>query len=263
MSVVHENANARRIERTRLLSRGFRLWRHLCMFGVLAVAGITVGYWLARESRIVDLWIVPFFLLSQNVAEYLIHRLLMHRPSFLRALYQGHMGHHRAFQYDAMEIAAWSEMGLVMMPWFSIALLFVGMAPIVWVTARTVGPGPAGLLLVTSTFSFVFYEMLHALYHFPSPVLGRLGLAHSRTFAFLSRHHRHHHRLERMRWVNFNISVPLSDLMFGTRETEAAWQAARERRVSGSPGMSERGASSPHDAGPDKDDEAPPLRVRK
>jgi hypothetical protein len=107
--------------------------------------------------------------------------------------------------------------------------------------------------------------MLHALYHFPLPVLGRLGLAHSRTFAFLSRHHRHHHRLERMRWVNFNISVPLSDLMFGTRETEAAWQAARERRVSApaSPGTSERGASSPHDAGPDKDDEAPPLRVRK
>jgi len=68
-----------------------------------------------------------------------------------------------------------------------------------------------------------------------------------------------------MRWVNFNISVPLSDLMFGTRETEAAWQVARERRTSApaSPGTSGRGASGPQAAETDKDDEALPLRVGK
>ncbi len=37
------------------------------------------------------------------------------------------------------------------------------------------------------------------------PTLGRLGLLRSRAFQFLYDHHRHHHRLKRMRWTNFNI----------------------------------------------------------
>ena len=231
MSVVSQDANARRIERARLLSRGFSLWRHLCAFGALAIAGMTGGGWLAREARLADLWIVPFYFLSANVAEYLIHRMLMHRPLRPRALYRGHaLEHHRVFHHDAMAVEDWSEMGLVMMPWFSIALLFVGIAPIIGLAAWALDPGAAGLLLMTSVASFVFYEVLHALYHFPLPVQTRLGLLRNRAFVFLSRHHQHHHRLERMRWVNFNISVPLSDLMFGTLETEAAWQAAQERR---------------------------------
>jgi sterol desaturase/sphingolipid hydroxylase (fatty acid hydroxylase superfamily) len=63
------------------------------------------------------------------------------------------------------------------------------------------------------------------------PVLERLGLLGNPVFAFLYRHHLHHHRLARMRWVNFNISIPLSDCLFGTLETEAAWQTERDRRT--------------------------------
>jgi len=167
----------------------------------------------------VDLWIVRSFFLARTWRSTSFTACSCIGRRFLRALYQGHMGHHRAFQYDAMAVEAWSADGAGDDAWFSIALLFVGMAPIVWVTARTVGPGPAGLLLVTSTFSFVFYEMLHALYHFPVAGPGaararaqsnlRFSLPPPPTFTIA---------FERMRWVNFNISVPLSDIMFGTRE---------------------------------------------
>jgi hypothetical protein len=34
-----------------------------------------------------------------------------------------------------------------------------------------------------------------------------------------------------MRWVNFNISMPFSDSLFGTLETEEAWRVERERRA--------------------------------
>jgi hypothetical protein len=34
-----------------------------------------------------------------------------------------------------------------------------------------------------------------------------------------------------MRWVNFNISMPFSDSLFGTLETEDAWRAERDRRA--------------------------------
>jgi len=184
----------------------------------------------------VDLWIVPAYLLAANVVEYVVHRLFMHRPLWPRTLYRNHtLGHHRAFRHDSMEIGSWRELDLVMMPWFSLVLFFVVMAPLVVAVASWLGRGAAGLVLLTAVVSFVVYEGMHALYHFPSRVLGRLRLLDSRVFRFLFDHHRHHHRLNRMRWVNFNISLPLTDRFCGTIENEAAWLAERERRVRPSP----------------------------
>ena len=99
------------------------------------------------------------------------------------------------------------------------------MAPVVAGVAATFGDGAAGLLLMIAVVSFVLYEGMHALYHFPTAVLRWLHLPDSRTFRFLYDHHRHHHRLKRMRWTNFNISMPLSDRCFGTLESEADWRA--------------------------------------
>ena len=189
--------------------------------------------WRDRRARAISR-IVPAYLLASNVTEYLIHRLLMHRPLWPRTLYRNHtLGHHRAFHHDSMEIGSWRELDLVMMPWFSLLLFSGAMAPICVVVAWTLGRGAAGLLVLTAVSSFVLYEGLHALYHFPSPVLERLGLLRSGAFQFLYDHHRHHHRLKRMRWTNFNISLPLSDRTFGTTESEAAWRAEREGRASG------------------------------
>src|SRR5262249_11409753 len=154
---------------------------------------------------------------------YVVHRFLMHRPLWPRAYYRSHtLGHHRAFHHDSMELGAWRELELVIMPWFTLGLFFVGMGPLVALVARGLGRGTAGLFLLTGVFSSLLYEGLHAFYHFPQPVLRRLGLLDSRVFGLLYRHHLHHHRLARMRWVNFNISVPLSDRLFGTLETEEA-----------------------------------------
>jgi hypothetical protein len=130
-----------------------------------------------------------------------------------------------------MEIASWRELDLVMMPWFSLLLFFVGMAPIVVLVARALGRGAAGLFLLTAVATFVLYEGMHALYHLPLPVLRRLRLLDRRVFRFLYEHHRHHHRLKRMRWTNFNISIPLSDRCFVTTESEERWLAERDRRA--------------------------------
>ena len=191
-----------------------------------------LALWLARSARLVDVWIVPAYLLAANVSEYLIHRLLMHRTLWPRTLYRNHtLGHHRAFHHDSMEIGSWRELDLVMMPWFSLLLFFAGMAPLVLAVASWLGRGAAGLFLLTAVITFVIYEGVHALYHLPLATLGRMRLLDSRVFRFLYDHHRHHHRLTRMRWTNFNISMPLADRCFGTMETEAAWRAERERRA--------------------------------
>jgi hypothetical protein len=235
LSIEQHPAPSRADRRARLQTPGFNLTRHLGAFAFLAAAALVLAVWLARAARPSDLWIVPAYLVAANVAEYLMHRFLMHRPLWPRTLYRNHtLGHHRAFHHDSMEIGAWRELDLVMMPWFSLLLFFAGMAPLVATIAWTLGRGAAGLLLLTAVLSFVLYEGMHALYHFPSRVLRRLGLLDNAVFVFLCDHHRHHHRLVRMRWTNFNISMPLSDQVFGSLETEAKWRQERDRRLQAS-----------------------------
>jgi hypothetical protein len=252
LSTEQHPAPSRADRRARLLTPGFSVVRHLAAFGALAGVACGLALWLARAARVADLWIVPAYLLLANASEYLIHRLLMHRPLWPRTLYRNHtLGHHRAFHHDSMEIGSWRELDLVMMPWFSLLAFSVGLAPLVGLVAWTLSRGAAGLLLLTAVISFVSYEGMHALYHLPLATLRRLRLADNVVFRFLYDHHRHHHRLTRMRWTNFNISMPLSDRWFGTLETEGAWLADRERRRRRSAGGGEDRGELLGDAGLD------------
>ncbi len=218
--------------RGRLLTPGFSLRRHLGVFATLALGALGVAGSLLRQARVRDLWIVPAYLVAANLIEYVVHRLLMHRPLWPRALYRGHtLGHHRAFHHDSMAIASSRELELVVMPWFTVIVLFAGLGPTVALVVRVFGRGAGGLLLLTGVSSFILYEGMHALYHLPPSTLARLGLDRSALFGFLYRHHRHHHRLARMRWVNFNISCPLADRLFGTLEDDGVWQRERDRRA--------------------------------
>ena len=221
-------AVARENKRTRLLSPHHRLSWHVGLFVGLAAAGLAAGVGLAIQARARDLWIVPAYLVAANVVEYLVHRLFMHRPLWPRRLYRGHtLGHHRAFHHDSMEVSSWRELQLVMMPKFTMLLFFTAMTPVVVFVHWTLGPGAAGLWALTAVATFVAYEVLHALYHLPLATLRRLGLSRSRAFNYLYRHHVHHHRLPRMRWANFNISLPLSDRLFRSLEDEASWLAEK------------------------------------
>lgn len=230
MSFEQYPAPSRADRRARLQTRGFTLARHLAAFGGVTGAAAALGVWLVRWARPRDLWIVPAYLVAANLAEYLMHRFLMHRPLWPRAFYQGHtLGHHRAFHHDSMEIGAWPELELVMMPWFSVAVFFLGVGPVAAAVGWAFGRGAAGLFVLTGITTFVIYEGTHALYHFPAPALARARLLENRVFRFLYDHHRHHHRLTRMRWTNFNISMPLADGLLGSLETEEAWRASRDR----------------------------------
>ena len=248
LSREQQDANDRAGRRARLLTPGFSVVRHLVAFGTLSGAGLGLALRLARSARLADLWIVPAYLLAANASEYLVHRLLMHRPLWPRTLYRNHtLGHHRAFHHDSMEIASWRELDLVMMPWFSLLLFFASMAPLVIGVSLWLGCGAAGLLLLTGVVTFVLYEGMHALYHLPLPLLRRLRLLDSRVYRFLYDHHRHHHRLTRMRWTNFNISMPLADRCFGTIESEEVWRAEREQRAQAAAASSDAAPSAAGD----------------
>jgi hypothetical protein len=83
------------------------------------------------------------------------------------------------------------------------------------------GPGQSGVFLLVAVGYFLMYETLHALYHLPDATLDRLGLGRRALFRRMQAHHAHHHILGRMAHVNFNVTIPLMDVVLGTKEKAA------------------------------------------
>ena len=81
------------------------------------------------------------------------------------------------------------------------------------IRARAVGP-----VVLAAVLYFVSYESLHALYHLPDETLNRIGLGRLGVFRRMQAHHARHHVLRRMADVNFNVTVPLMDWLFRTKE---------------------------------------------
>jgi sterol desaturase/sphingolipid hydroxylase (fatty acid hydroxylase superfamily) len=143
----------------------------------------------------------------------------MHRPLIPRTLYRNHaIVHHRAFSGAEQEIASRRELCLVMMPWYTLILVFLMASPVALVAALVGGPPLAGVFLIGAVSYFLFYETIHTLHHLPGQTLARTGIGRVRWLGWLRSHHHHHHQLERMAHVNFNVTVPLADAVLGTYE---------------------------------------------
>jgi hypothetical protein len=125
-----------------------------------------------------------------------------------------------------MPIEDTRELGLIMMPWYTMLGLFVVVTPIALLAAALRGPAVAGVFYISAVAYFLLYETLHALYHMPPALLRRLHLA-GRLFSAMQAHHRHHHRLDRMTFVNFNVTFPLMDWLLRTKETDGTPAAPR------------------------------------
>jgi hypothetical protein len=182
--------------------------------GILAFAGV-----LARQARPVDWLLLPTFWLVANGIEWAFHRYPMHRPMHPRLLYKNHAQlHHLAFTEQTMPVAEARELGLVMMPWYTMIGLFVLASPVFIAAGLLRGWGMTGVFLIAAVIYFLAYETLHALYHLPLATLARAGLRPGGLFFRLRGHHAHHHTLRRMAHANFNVTVPLMDWLLRTRE---------------------------------------------
>lgn len=211
------------------LTAGYSPAGHALRTFVLAAGIGGLGLYLARRATALDWLFLPAFFLAANFIEWAFHRGPMHHPMGPRILYKNHvLVHHRAFEHDDMPVADLRELELVMMPWYTMLLLFALASPVAAAAAAWRGWAVAGMFYVTAAGYFVLYETMHALYHFPPALLERLHLGGA-LFSALQAHHRHHHRLDRMAHVNFNVTVPIADTAMGTREREDAAPAHARR----------------------------------
>src|SRR5258708_18882461 len=118
---------------------------------------------------------------------------------FPRFMYKNHAQlHHVAFTDGNMPVNNWRELGLIMMPWYTMLGMFVLASPVMVAAAALRGPGLAGVFLLGAVAYFLSYEALHAFYHLPAPTLDRMRVRRLRVFRAMQAHHTHHHILRRM-----------------------------------------------------------------
>jgi hypothetical protein len=212
---------AARFVRADHIEAGYSPWRHMALTLVIAAVLAAGGIALAVGAHAADWLLLPVFLVIANFIEWTVHRGPMHHPRPPRFMYGNHvLLHHVAFTERNMQIGPAAELGLIMMPWYTMLGLFVVASPIIVVAGLLRGPGLSGVFLLGAVGYFLCYELLHALYHLPDATLDRAVIGRLRAFRWLQAHHRHHHILSRMAFVNFNVTFPLMDRLLGTFERE-------------------------------------------
>jgi hypothetical protein len=216
------------LPRAENIPAGYSPGWHAARTLTLALGILAVGVALARHATLGDLLFAPLFFVGFNTIEWVVHRGPMHHPRPPRILYHNHtLIHHRAFLHDQMAIQNFRELGLIMMPWYTMLGLFVVATPMALLAAFVRGPGVAGIFYICAVVYFLLYESMHALYHFPPALLRRLHLG-GHLFSLMQAHHSHHHRLDRMTFVNFNVTFPLMDWLLGTKERATAAPSPRQ-----------------------------------
>lgn len=196
----------------RYIPSGYRPELHL--FTLLAVCLGGAAACLAQLPSLAEApWSLGLgMLLLANLIEYVAHRGPMHhvwRP-FLQAAYEAHSGrHHRFFSPRRMEISQPGDIWLVLFSMKDMALLFVCVLPIFLGLRALVPPAAFLVLAATGFLYFLAYEGLHLICHLPESHL----LVRLRLFDGLRARHRRHHENDS---VNFNLTFPLGDALFGT-----------------------------------------------
>ena len=187
---------------------------HQLVPSLIGLGLVAASLCLLRDLQAWQLAMVPAAFVLLNAGEWRIHRDLLHKrtPPF-QLLYDRHTPeHHMVFLTDDMAMRSDKEYRMVLIPAFGILAAFGG-ALIPAAILALCGQRNLGVLFgATAMLYAISYEQLHLAFHLPADsFVGRM-----RIIAFLRRHHAVHHHPERMQRWNFNVVLPLWDLVRGT-----------------------------------------------
>jgi len=230
--LAHEKLRAELVSRN--VSPGYNPTLHLLCPSALGFGVAILAAALLRDLRPVELWTVPITFVLALGLEWRAHKDILHRrwplPGF-SMLYDRHERvHHVIYPAEDMQMRSLSERALVLMPWFAIVLVTVLLLPLAFTVGALTSRNCGLLVLGTGALFFVSYELMHLSYHLPveHPV------AKLKIVRRLSELHRTHHHPPNMKRWNFNVTVPLFDVVHGTlkREDLAQFDSASAARAS-------------------------------
>ena len=199
------------------IPEGYSGWAHLGATSAIGLGLVGAAVASIRALRPWDLAVVPAVFVLSNAIEWRAHKNVLHRRvPILSTLYERHTPiHHRYFVTDDMSVEDHRGWRLVLIPPVGIAAVAVITAPITLALALAGMRNKAALFVATSVAYVVLYEWLHLAYHLaPDNPIGGLSV-----IRWLRRHHATHHDPTLMQRWNFNVTVPLWDLVRGTYHT--------------------------------------------
>lgn len=220
----------------------YSAWFHLG--GMLFWGGGVIWLCVGQVARMgwVEWAVLGLTYLAYNLlAEYVMHRWAGHKKTkLLKFVYQRHTGDHHSFFDDAhMEYEGIMDWRVVLFPLALIlTVTFAIAAPVGGLVWLVLGKSAAFATAAMILGGYLFYEIMHFSYHLPE------GSVPERLFRLIPgwRHVKHlhvlHHNRDQMHDVNFNVTLPIFDILFNTLywepldrfEAGKAQRLARETR---------------------------------
>jgi hypothetical protein len=214
---MEENAAYRQQYREQFVGPRYSGKAHLAFAVTFSLGGIALCIWQIESVRPLEWLTLPLAFLYANLVEYVGHRWVMHRKvPGLSVIYKRHAGqHHRFFTDQHMALGGWRDCKVVLFPAVLMVFFFGAFAlPIGLVLAWLTTANVAWLFVIVALGYYLNYELLHLAYHLPEDS-ALLNLPFLRRLRRL--HHRHHEQ-KLMAHRNFNITYPIGDWVFGTKE---------------------------------------------
>ncbi|MEN1727599.1 MAG: fatty acid hydroxylase family protein [Pseudomonadota bacterium] len=189
---------------------------HLAFILVFCLGGITLAAGQLDSVSALEWLALPATFLYANLAEYLGHRWVMHRPrKGLKLVFKRHTKqHHRFFTSSTMAMDSTLDYRAVLFPPVLMIFFFAAFAaPAGLLLAIVASTNVAWLFVIMALAYYLNYELLHLAYHLPddSAWFRLTLLKRLRTL------HHEHHNPSIMSHKNFNITYPIFDWLFQTR----------------------------------------------
>lgn len=181
---------------------------------------VAIGWAASRLQNVpwMEWLVVPTLLIASSYFVYWFHRFVLHRPKrWAYFAYVRHtLQHHRFYDYEHITPDEPEDLYVTLFPWWSgVVLCFVAFGLSLGLTPL-LGSNVAHLTMLMMPLYLLLYELVHSMCHLPdeNPV------TRWPVLSFLREHHRIHHDPRLMANHNFNIVIPLFDLVFGALLTK-------------------------------------------
>lgn len=156
-----------------------------------------------------ELIIIPLMLFILNGFEWFVHKNILHKSNKItRHIYKKHYIHHKLYDENNMFLKEKNELHYILMPSYALLLILVGLIPI-FSLIFILNANIAYLMLIVSSLYFIFYEIMHLIYHLPF-------FKNNKIISFLREHHFIHH-ISSFNNKNYNVTVPIFDWILKTK----------------------------------------------
>jgi len=200
-------------------------WLHMFSVALTAAVVIAAALYTISAATLAEWLCLPLSMLLVNWGEYVAHRWLGHRKTRIgRLFYKRHTGdHHSFFVENAMPYESTRDWRVVLFPaWLIWVFLLFLITPGVLLLNALWSVNAAAFYAAGAIGGYLFYEVMHFCYHLPA------GSFMERTPVLkqLQHLHRLHHRRDLMAASNFNITLPIFDVLLGTLYWESPQTAS-------------------------------------